>query len=117
VPAPPDGDVSVTGRLRKSQERRLGQLSDPEGDLTEAQRVDIARLSQQLDGDVVEMYIDRFESDPADSAALEPVAKPDLGEGPHQGYAFQWFVFAVCVAVGWVLAVRKSITIRGAARS
>jgi cytochrome oxidase assembly protein ShyY1 len=117
VPAPPDGDVSVTGRLRKSQERRLGQLTDPEGDLTEAQRVDIERLSEQLDGDVVEMYIDRFESDPTDSGALEPVAKPDLGEGPHQGYAFQWFVFAVCVAVGWVLAVRKSITIRGAAAS
>jgi cytochrome oxidase assembly protein ShyY1 len=117
VPPPPDGDVSVTGRLRKSQERRLGQLTDPEGDLTEAQRVDIARLSQQLDGDVVELYIDRFESDPADSAALEPVARPDLSEGPHQGYAFQWFIFAVCVAVGWVLAVRKSIMIRAATAS
>jgi len=113
VPDPPTGSVEVTGRLRPSQERRLGQLSDPsDGQLTEAQRVDIPRLAQQIDGDVIEMYVDAFESEPAESAVLEPVAKPTLGEGPHLSYAVQWFIFSVCVAVGWVLAVRRSVAVR-----
>jgi cytochrome oxidase assembly protein ShyY1 len=109
VPAPPQGDVAVAGRLRQSQQRRLGQLTDPDGDLTEAQRVDIPRLSEQLDGDVIEMYVDAYQTQPADADVLEPVIKPDLSEGNHQSYAVQWFVFSVCVAVGWVLAVRHSL--------
>ncbi len=45
-PAAPSGTVDVVGRLRPSEERRTGQLSDPkEGELKEAQRVDIARLA------------------------------------------------------------------------
>ncbi len=108
TPAAPTGTVEITGRLRPSQVRHFGQLSDPEGTLTEAQRLDIPRLQQQIDGDVVDMYVDAFESDPADSPTLEPVIKPDLSEGPHLSYAVQWFIFTVCAAVGWVLAIRQS---------
>jgi cytochrome oxidase assembly protein ShyY1 len=113
VPDPPAGVVEVDGRLRPTQERKLGQLSDPsEGMLTEAQRIDIPRLRQQVEGEVLDMYVDTFESRPADAAVLEPVAKPELGEGPHLSYAVQWFIFSVCAAVGWVLAVRRSAAVR-----
>jgi cytochrome oxidase assembly protein ShyY1 len=109
VPPPPVGEVEVTGRLRPSQERHFAQLSDPsEGTLTDAQRVDIPRLQQQVDGELVDMYVDAFASDPPDSPVLEPVVKPDLSEGPHLSYAVQWFIFSVCAAVGWVLAIRYS---------
>lgn len=109
VPLPPSGEVEVTGRLRPSQQRRFGQLSDRgEGIITEAQRVDIPRLQQQVDGDLVDMYIDAYASNPPDSPVLEPVIKPDLSEGSHLSYAVQWFIFAICAAVGWVLAVRHS---------
>ena len=109
VPPPPSGEVEVTGRLRPSQQRHFAQASDPsEGTLTAAQRVDIARLQQQVDGELVDMYVDAFASDPPDSPVLEPVVKPDLSEGPHLSYAVQWFIFSVCAAVGWVLAVRYS---------
>src|SRR5262245_7185043 len=51
APDPPSGEVTVLGRLRPSQTRRFGQVSDPdEGTLTEAQRVDIPRFAQQIDG-------------------------------------------------------------------
>ena len=69
---------------------------------------DIPRLQQQIDGDVLDMYVDAFQSNPSDSPALEPVIKPDLSEGPHLSYAVQWFIFTVCAAVGWVLAIRHS---------
>ena len=111
VPAAPDDMVDVVGRIRQSEERRTGQLSDStEGELTEVQRLDIPRLAPQLPGEVVPVYIDLLTSDPPESAGLpEPVVRPPLGEGPHLSYAVQWFIFSVCVVVGWVLAVRRSI--------
>ena len=113
VPDPPAGEVEVIGRLRKSQTRTFGQLSDPsEGTIADAQRLDIPRLSQQIDGTVADMYIDAVETKPADSQLLEPVIKPDLSEGPHLSYAVQWFIFSICAAVGWVLAVRRSAATR-----
>ena len=39
---------------------------------------------------------------------LSPRGLPSLDEGPHLSYAFQWFIFSVCVAIGWVLAIRRS---------
>ena len=110
VPPVPAEDVMVTGRLRPSQERRMGQLSDAgEGALREAQRVDIERLARQFDAPVVPMYVDLIGSVPAETDGLpEPVIAPDLSEGNHLGYAVQWFIFAIAAGVGWVLAVRRS---------
>lgn len=114
VPDVPAGNVSVSGRLRQSQERRLGQLSDPaDGVLTEVQRIDIDRLAEQLPAAVLPMYVDLLESNPAEVESVpEPVAPPDLGERNHLSYAVQWFIFAIAVAVGWFLAVRRSTTTR-----
>lgn len=113
VPPAADAELTVAGRLRSSQEHRFGQLTDPaEGVLTEAQRVDLDRLADQVDGELLPMYVDRYDSDPPEPPVVEPVAKPDLSEGSHRSYAFQWFIFSVCVAVGWVLAVRRSVMTR-----
>jgi cytochrome oxidase assembly protein ShyY1 len=113
VPPAPSGEVTVAGRLRASQSRHFAQLSDAgTGTLTEAQRVDISRLQQQVDGQLVDMYVDAFASEPADSPTLQPVVKPELGEGPHLSYAVQWFIFSVAAAVGWVLAIRHSANTR-----
>lgn len=111
---PPDGDVAVLGRLRASQERRRGGLTDPAtGDLTEAQRLDIERLAPQLPGPVVPMYVELVDSIPAPAGdGPEPTIVPELDEGPHLSYAVQWFIFSVAVGVGWVLAVRRSTVTR-----
>jgi surfeit locus 1 family protein len=111
VPPVPAVDVELVGRLRASQERGLGQLADrDDGDLVEVQRIDIPRLTPQLPGEVVPMYVDLVESMPAEAEPFpEPVAAPDLGEGNHLSYAVQWFVFSIAVVVGWVLAVRRSV--------
>ena len=37
---------------------------------------------------------------------------PTLDEGPHLSYTIQWFIFSICVIVGWVLAVRRSMAMR-----
>jgi cytochrome oxidase assembly protein ShyY1 len=112
----PAGSVELVGRLRPSQERRRGQLSDPAtGELTEAQRLDIDRLAPQLPGPPVAMYVELVTSTPAEAGPFpQPVDPPELGEGPHLSYAVQWFIFSACVAVGWVLAVRHSVNGRKA---
>lgn len=46
----------------------------------------------------------------ADDPSMAPVPPPDLGEGPHLGYAVQWFLFAAVGVVGYPLLLRKRAT-------
>ena len=114
IAAPPAGDVSIVGRLRESQARRRGQLTDPaEGELSEVQRLDIGRLADQLPGPVVPMYVELTASDPHEAGPYPtPVGAPELTAGPHLSYAAQWFIFSVLAITGWVFAVRKSASSR-----
>lgn len=110
-PPVPAERVNLVARLRTTQERRTGQLSDPpDGPLLVAQRVDVQRLADQVGGNVVPMYVDLVRSDPPEVDRMpEPVIAPVLGEANHLSYAVQWYIFSTAVAVGWVLAVRRSI--------
>ena len=108
IPPPPSGTVTVVGHLRNSEQRRLGGLTDPEGDLTEIQRLDIDRLAAQLPGPVAPVSIELIESSPAQGAVPAPVPPPELSEGPHLSYMFQWWIFSAAAVAGWVLAVRHS---------
>lgn len=113
-PAAPTGDVAVTGLVRTSEVRRRGGLTDTtDGPLTEVRRIDIDAIAPQLPGDVAPVYVQLVTSDPEVVAGdPEPIVRPELDDGPHLSYAIQWFVFSVCVAIGWVLAVRRSLAAR-----
>jgi len=112
VPAPPDGRVDVLARVRLPQERRTGELTDDsDGPVAEVRRIDLDQLAAQLPGTVPPIYLDLIDSRPEIIAADPlPVPAPTLDDGPHLSYAVQWFIFAGCVLVGWVLALRRSIT-------
>lgn len=114
VSDPPGGDVDILGRVRTSQVRRAGELTDTaDGPVTEVRRVDLGVLAAQLPGDVAPIYVDLVDSEPAITPADPvPTPPPTLDEGPHLSYAFQWFIFAGCVLAGWVLAVRRSVATR-----
>ncbi len=110
----PKGPVEILGRLRPSEQRHTGQLSDPKtGALPEAQRVDIPRLTPQLSATPLPMFVELTASRPAEPTPYPaPVTLPVLDNGPHLSYAVQWFTFSLAVVVGWVLAVRKSLRTR-----
>ncbi len=116
TPDPPTGDVEVLGLARRSQLRERGGLTDTgDGPVTEVRRVEIERIAPQLGDLVAPMYVDLISSQPAAGPGdPEPIPRPELGSGPHLSYAIQWFIFSFAVAVGWVLAVRRSITRRRA---
>ena len=104
---PPTSAARVAGQLRASQEPGRFQASDPSGGvLTSMLRVDVERIQQQTDVDLVEVYIDQRVAVPADSA-LRPVEPPPSDPGPHLGYAFQWFVFAAIGIIGYPLVLRR----------
>jgi cytochrome oxidase assembly protein ShyY1 len=113
VPAPPTGEVQLLGRLKAAQRAGTGQPADDGSQqLTEIRRVDLDALGQQFDVPLAPMYLELLQSGPTEPASVSPVAFPELTEGPHLSYAVQWSIFSICVAVGWVFAVRKSIRAR-----
>ncbi len=110
LPSPPSGEVQLLSRLKAGQVAGTGQPSDDGTQvLTQVRRVDLVALAQQFDSPLAPMYLELLESSPAEPNNVRPIAFPELSEGPHLSYAVQWAVFSISVAVGWVLAVRKSI--------
>lgn len=108
--APPPGPVDVYGVLRKTEERGSFGPSDAlDGVLTQTIRVDLTRLDQQIEGELVPVYIQLQKENPA-SGLDHPsvVALPEPSEGPHRGYAVQWFLFAGVVAVGYPILLWRT---------
>jgi len=115
-PPPPSGTVTVGGILRGSEQRRSGQAREADGELTEMFRLDLDRLATQVEPELLPVALLAQASVPTDDPMLQSVPLPELSEGSHLSYAIQWIIFAVCVAVGWVLAVRRSIKTRARSR-
>jgi cytochrome oxidase assembly protein ShyY1 len=116
VAAPPAAQTEILARVRLPQERQRGELTDQadtQAPVVEVRRIDLGQLAAQLPGEVPPVYVDLIDAIPAvgpDDPV--PVPAPMLDEGPHLSYAAQWFIFALAVLVGWVLAVRRSISTR-----
>lgn len=115
VPSPPSGPVTIVGTARQSDVERTGTPTTGSGRVGEFFRLDIDRIDQQVEGNLLPIAIYALASDPLDDSSLETVAAPVLSEGPHLSYAIQWLIFSAAVIVGWVLAIRR--TINGRSRS
>lgn len=110
-PPAPTGKISLLGRVRASSERRTGEVSDPvTGELTDVQRIDIARLQQQIEGELVPVYVQLLKSTPAEPSSVSTIVDPDFSNGPHLNYTVQWLLFTLCAAGGWVALVRRELT-------
>lgn len=113
VEAPPAIETEILARVRVPAERQRGELTDANDSdepVTEVRRIDLGQLSAQLPGEVAPVYLDLIDAIPAlGPNDPVPLPAPTLDEGPHLSYAAQWFIFAACVLIGWVLAVRRSI--------
>ena len=115
VPVAPQTEVEGLGYIRLSEVRDRGGLTDADDGepVIEIRRIDIPQLARQFPGDVAPVYVQLIDSDPPIVVGdPEPVVLPELSNGPHLSYSIQWFVFALCVAIGWVLAVRRSLRTR-----
>ena len=106
--APPAGPVTVTGLARETVEPSGLQSADPsEGVLEALARPDLARFEQQLDYPLLPVYIQLQTQSPAGLGLPVALGEPELDEGPHLSYAFQWLVFTIIAVVGYPLVLRR----------
>lgn len=98
APAPPMGDVTVTGRLRPDE-----PLPQPVPTDLPAGQVPVINVFSL--GSTDGYYLERVTSSPADS--VTPLPPPEVDEGRNISYAVQWILFAVVAIVGWFFFLRR----------
>lgn len=98
VPAPPGGQVTVTGWLMPDQDGSGDQLRVQSGSV---RLVSSQRIGPTLPYPIYDGYVTMTSSDPAPSLPLRPPDAPVLNSGPHFFYGLQWFFFAGLAVVGW----------------
>lgn len=104
VPAPPTGEVAITGRLQNMQTAE--QLPD---DLPAGQILHVNPDEMQLpaDANVAPMYVNLQASNPAQTGDITILPEPEIDGGPHLSYALQWIAFAIVLVVGIVILIRR----------
>jgi surfeit locus 1 family protein len=110
------GPVTISGRVQPSQ-ILFGQADEQsQTGATAAQpesewyRIDIEAIQGQMPYTLLPVYL--LEAPSADSNAVLPYRiepEVDLSEGPHMGYALQWFAFAIVAGVVYVAAVHSRL--------
>jgi surfeit locus 1 family protein len=106
--APPEGTVEVDGILEASQTRGSFGPTDPTDEVLDTlSRVDLDRYQQQVDGDLYPVWLQLESQAPPVGDSPTPVDPPELTEGPHLGYAFQWFTFTIIALIGYPLILRR----------
>jgi surfeit locus 1 family protein len=80
--------------------------------VTTVRRVDVGAIARDLPYDVVPWFLQLQTQSPPSGELPLPEPPPELTEGPHLSYAFQWFAFATIAAVGYVILVRREVVER-----
>ena len=96
VPAPPSGEVDVTGWVRQDAE---GDSTEVSGNSTRA--VNSGAIAEALGREVLGGWVDLRTESPEPATALEPVELPELDEGPHFFYGLQWWFFGALAVFGF----------------
>jgi cytochrome oxidase assembly protein ShyY1 len=60
------------------------------------------------------VYFDLISSDREGFTPTAPTELPEISDGPHLAYTFQWILFAILIAFGWFLVVREDKRIQSA---
>ena len=106
------GDITLAGQLRLGQTKpRFGGVADvlpTNGSKLELwNNADMEHITKQLPYPVLPVYI-QPSVDPNDTEPPIPTQPTlDLSEGPHFGYAIQWFTFATILLIGYPIYLRK----------
>ncbi|MEU9337595.1 SURF1 family protein [Streptomyces sp. NPDC048290] len=108
VPAPPSGEVTVTGRLMPDETTEASGIKDLEG-LPDRQimLISSAQEADRLGARVLGGYVVLTTPEPkGDTPQL--IGKPgNENAALNYAYAIQWWLFAAAVPVGWVILVRR----------
>lgn len=113
------GEVTINGVAYPGQSRPEGFLvpTDPtpapgQAGLDTWFRVDIERIQEQLPYPLLPVYIEQ--SPPPGVTPTTPPLQEDnvnvtLDEGPHLGYAIQWFSFGLILVITYAVFIRQEL--------
>lgn len=106
------GEITLSGIIRLGQATpEVGGVPDPtlapgQTRLDFWNLINLDRISSQLPYPALSVYVQ-----PDPHARLEPPypyqPEIEITEGPHMGYALQWFTFAAILFIGYPFYVRK----------
>lgn len=103
VPPPPSGEATVTARMRQAEPPKHGP-APPAGQVT---RIAVATIARSLPYPVYGGYGELVAQDPPSRPAPTALPPPEVSEGPHLAYAFQWFLFGLMALGGYVVLARR----------
>lgn len=110
VPAPPKGEVTVTGRMMADETSEASGIKDKQGlPPRQVMLINSKEQAERLKRPVVGGYLQLTKTSP-EPRGTQPalIPEPDHDSiGPHMAYAVQWWLFAAAVPVGWVFLVRR----------
>jgi len=102
-----DGYVALTETIS----RRTADSVVPVSPGVELFRVDVAALDEELPLELLPFYIRLTPAEGVQTELPFAAAKEvDLSEGPHLGYAMQWFIFSLGLGIAYVVFVNRSLT-------
>ena len=106
------GTVNVSGQIRLGQAKpAFGGVADTlpkTGEKLEIwNNADIVHIANQIPYPILPVYIQPA-ANPSDTQPPIPFQpEVEITEGPHMGYALQWFTFATILFVGYPFYLRK----------
>jgi cytochrome oxidase assembly protein ShyY1 len=108
VDPPPPGQVALTGWLRTGEPQLGRDLPPPQ--LASISIADARALRPELAAD--DVYVVLGAQQPpvlAGEHPVRPLPRPEEDLGPHQAYAYQWWLFMPGALVFVVLAMRREL--------
>lgn len=114
LPQLPNGDVEVIGYVRRSENGKPEAIEPHD---YKVRLINASALGASLGETLLDGYVSRIESTPAEPEELEPLLPPELDEGPHLMYAMQWFAFSVIAAGGVAILIRADLRDRKKAKT
>ena len=107
------GTVEIEGIIRRSQVKsaiggRPDQVPGPgEAPLDVWNWINITDISGQIPYQLLPVYLVSVPGAGQQNLPYRIQTELDLSEGSHLGYAFQWFIFAAIMAIGYPFYVRR----------
>lgn len=106
------GMVEVYGVIRASQSKpdygsRIDPSIDPGERLSAWYFANVERIDEQIPYPLLPVYIQQAPDPAWTEMPIRSEPDIDLSEGPHLGYAFQWFTFAALLGIGYPFFIRR----------
>lgn len=109
------GEVTVRGVIRRGKERPdFGGIPDPtlapgETRLEAWNLINLKRIQEQVSQPLLPVYIQQAPDAEQNRLPYRSLPDVEITEGPHLGYAIQWFTFAAILGIGYPFFVRHRI--------